>query len=52
MPDGESPKELPKFLKQKLRARGILKDEPEKNILVSFDDLFLSYQSLFSFTPV
>ncbi|KAF4357233.1 hypothetical protein F8388_000638 [Cannabis sativa] len=37
LPDGESehkpmPKELPKYLKQKLRARGILKDEPEESI--------------------
>ncbi|PON81496.1 WW domain containing protein [Trema orientale] len=35
-PDGESErnpaaKELPEYLKQKLRARGILKDEPEKS---------------------
>ncbi|XP_062107547.1 uncharacterized protein LOC133818597 isoform X2 [Humulus lupulus] len=43
VPDGESehkpaPKELPKYLKQKLRARGILKDEPEKNISVEAKD--------------
>lgn len=42
VPDGESEcrpaaKELPEYLKQKLRARGILKDEPEKSNQVSYE---------------
>ena len=52
-PDGDSDhkpaaKELPEYLKQKLRARGILKDEPGKVDPV----IFYANSPSFSFRPI